>query len=133
MRPDIFADSRNVMLRNDVLDALHRRHVGDTREAWQRLAGEFPDDGSLPGLASLIEVLEEGVATPFMEHATLAQHAVPRILAPGIGTEAAVAALRGASSLGLDHRCLLESPKDLRGHFGNKSPGSHRRTAKIVA
>jgi len=47
MQLDIFADSRDVMLRNDVLDALHRRHVGDARQAWQRLAGEFPDDGSL--------------------------------------------------------------------------------------
>ena len=72
MQLDIFADSRDVMLRNDVLDALHRRHPGDAREAWQRLAGEFPDDGSLPGLATLIEVLEEGVATPFTGHATLA-------------------------------------------------------------
>ena len=72
MQLDIFIDSRDVMLRNDVLDALHRRHPGDAREAWQRLAGEFPDDGSLPGLATLIEVLEEGVATPFTAHVTLA-------------------------------------------------------------
>jgi hypothetical protein len=72
MQLDIFADSRDVMLRNDVLDALHRRHPGDAREAWQRLADEFPDDGSLPGLVTLIGVLEEGVATPFTAHATLA-------------------------------------------------------------
>jgi len=72
MQLDIFADSRDVMLRNDVLDALHRRHPGEAREAWERLAGEFPDDGSLSGLATLIRVLEEGVATPFTEHATLA-------------------------------------------------------------
>ena len=72
MQLDIFADSRDVMLRNDVLDALHRRHVGDARQAWQRLAGEFPDDGSLSGLATLIDVLDDGLATPFTEHATLA-------------------------------------------------------------
>ena len=72
MQLDIFADSRDVMLRNDVLDAVHRRHAGDAREARQRLADEFPDDASLPGLAALIEVLEEGVATPFTTHATLA-------------------------------------------------------------
>ncbi len=72
MQLDIFADSRDVMLRNEVLDALHRRRPGDAREAWQRLAGDFPDDSSLPGLATLIEVLEDGVATPFTGHATLA-------------------------------------------------------------
>jgi hypothetical protein len=72
MQLDIFADSRDVMLRNDVLDALHRRHPGDARQAWQRLADEFPDDGSLSDLATLIDVLEDGVATPFTAHATLA-------------------------------------------------------------
>jgi hypothetical protein len=72
MQLDIFADSRDVMLRNDVLDALHRRHPGDARMAWQILAGDFPDDSSLLGLATLIDVLEDGVATPFTGHATLA-------------------------------------------------------------
>jgi len=72
MQLDIFADSRDVMLRNDVLDALHRRHPGDARQSWQILVDEFPDDGALSGLAILIEVLEEGVATPFTAHATLA-------------------------------------------------------------
>jgi hypothetical protein len=72
MQLDIFADSRDVMLRNDVLDALHRQHPGDAREGWQKLADEFPDDGSLSGLAILIEVIEQGVAMPFTGHATLA-------------------------------------------------------------
>jgi hypothetical protein len=72
MQLDIFADSRDVMLRNDVLDALHRRHASDARQAWQRLGDEFPDDVCLSGLATLIDVLEDGVATPFAAHATLA-------------------------------------------------------------
>jgi hypothetical protein len=37
MQLDIFADSRDVMLRNDVLDALHRRDAVSARQAWQRL------------------------------------------------------------------------------------------------
>ena len=73
MQLDIFADSRDVMLRNDVLDALHRRHSGDAREAWQRLAGEFPDDGSLPGLATLIEVLEDALGKKAVRRFVAAQ------------------------------------------------------------
>ena len=69
---DIFADSRDVMLRNDVLEALNRRHPGDARQAWQRLAGEFPDDGSLSGLTTLIDVLEDDLAPPFADHLALA-------------------------------------------------------------
>ena len=72
MQLDIFADSRDVMLRNDVLDALHRRDAVSARQAWQRLAGEFPDDDTLAGLATLIDVLDSDVATPFADHPALA-------------------------------------------------------------
>jgi hypothetical protein len=69
---DIFADSRDVMLRNDVLDALHRRHAGDARQAWQTLGDEFPGDDSLAGLATLIDVHERDAAAPFTNHPALA-------------------------------------------------------------
>ncbi|MFB9127606.1 hypothetical protein E2553_41625 [Paraburkholderia dipogonis] len=69
---DIFADSRDVMLRNDVLDALHRRHAIDARRAWQKLADGFPDDNTLAGLTTLIDELERDAATPFADHPALA-------------------------------------------------------------
>ena len=47
MQLDIFADSRDVMLRNDVLDALQRRHAAAAGQAWQRLADEYPEDDTL--------------------------------------------------------------------------------------
>ena len=37
MQLDLFADSRDVMLRNDVLDALQRHHASDARQTWERL------------------------------------------------------------------------------------------------
>jgi hypothetical protein len=72
MQLDIFADSRDVMLRNDVLDALHRRDAVSARQAWQRLADEFPNDDTLDGLATLIDVLDSDVTTPFADHPALA-------------------------------------------------------------
>jgi hypothetical protein len=72
MQLDIFADSRDVMLRNDVVDALHRRDAISARQAWQRLVGEFPDDGTLAGLATLIDVLDSDVTAPFADHPALA-------------------------------------------------------------
>jgi hypothetical protein len=68
MQLDIFADSRDVMLRNDVLDALHRRDAGQAREAWRKLESEFPDDDTLTGLTTLIDALENDVAAPFTDH-----------------------------------------------------------------
>lgn len=72
MQLDIFGDSRDVMLRNDVLDARHRRDAVSALQAWQRLAGEFPDDDTVAGLATLIDVLDSDVTTPFADHPALA-------------------------------------------------------------
>ncbi|CAB3809308.1 hypothetical protein LMG28614_07008 [Paraburkholderia ultramafica] len=69
---DIFADSRDVMLRNDVLDALQRRDAVEARQAWQKLVDDFPDNETLAGLATLIGVLEGDSATPFADHRALA-------------------------------------------------------------
>jgi hypothetical protein len=69
---DIFADSRDVMLRNDVLDALQRHHAVEARQAWQKLVDDFPDNETLVGLSTLIGVLEGDSATPFADHRALA-------------------------------------------------------------
>ncbi|WP_244212270.1 hypothetical protein [Paraburkholderia hospita] len=69
---DIFADSRDVMLRNDVLEQLQRRDATAARTALERLAGEYPDDGALSAMTMLVRELEGGATTPFADHAALA-------------------------------------------------------------
>ena len=53
---DIFEDSRDVMLRNDVLQALQRL---DAVAARQVLAQEYPVDAALAPLAVLCDALEQ--------------------------------------------------------------------------
>jgi hypothetical protein len=91
MQLDIFADSRDVMLRNDVLDALARRHIADSRQAWQRLADEYPGDDTLPALATLIGTLEEVETAGFTDHGALG--AARRTLSEEVGP-AAIPAIR---------------------------------------
>jgi hypothetical protein len=86
MQLDIFADSRDVMLRNDVLDALIRRHATDSRQAWQRPAGEYPADETLPALATLIGTLEDDETARFADHGTLG--AARRTLSEEVGPAA---------------------------------------------
>ena len=57
MQLDIFADSREVMLRNGVLDALQRREAAAARVAWDALHREFADDETAITLAVLIKAL----------------------------------------------------------------------------
>jgi hypothetical protein len=73
MQCDIFADSRDVMLRNDVLDALQRRQANDARNAWQRFSDEYPRDDTLTALAMLLDELERetNVTVHFADHRTL--------------------------------------------------------------
>jgi hypothetical protein len=73
MQLDIFADSRDVMLRNDVPEALQRRHASGARQAWQRMADEYPEDDTLIALAILVGKLElERDATAyFADHEVL--------------------------------------------------------------
>ena len=70
---DIFAHSRDVMLRNDVLHALDRRDAADSRTAWLALAGEFPSDPDLPPLGVLARALEHSCDTPLPDHDALAR------------------------------------------------------------
>ncbi|WP_227747234.1 hypothetical protein [Paraburkholderia franconis] len=69
---DIFADSHDVMLGNDVLAPLQRREAAAARTALERLAGDYPDDGALPALTALVGELEHASTAPFADHASLA-------------------------------------------------------------
>ncbi|KAA1014594.1 hypothetical protein FVF58_06625 [Paraburkholderia panacisoli] len=68
---DIFADSRDVILRNDVLEQLRRHEGGAARAALELLAAEYPDDGLLSGMTVLVGELERGLTAPFADHAAL--------------------------------------------------------------
>ncbi|WP_250482201.1 hypothetical protein [Caballeronia sp. GACF5] len=68
---DIFADSRDVMLRNDVLEQLQRRTAEAARTALRLLADEFPDDGALSAMTVLVGELEPASTAPLTDHAAL--------------------------------------------------------------
>ena len=86
MQLDLFADSRDVMLRNDVLDALQRRHACDARQAWERLMGEYPADDTAPILAVLITAIENVPTARFVSHPALVE--ARRVLADEIAPAA---------------------------------------------
>ena len=69
---DIFADSRDVMLRNDVLEQLQRRDATAAQTALERLTGDYPDDDTLPAMTVLVLELGSGSTAPFADHAALA-------------------------------------------------------------
>jgi len=68
---DIFADSRDVTLRNDVLEQLQRRDAAAACTALDRLAREYPDDGALSAITVLVQELGSGPGAPFADHAAL--------------------------------------------------------------
>lgn len=71
MQLDIFDHSRDVMLRNDVVDALDRRDASDARSAWHVFKDEFPAHDTLPALAALIGALEGRAGAAFADHDAL--------------------------------------------------------------
>jgi hypothetical protein len=68
MQLDIFADSRDVMLRNDVLSALQRYDARETQQTLRRLSGEYPDDDSVPQLTVLSSALDLRSSVVFSTH-----------------------------------------------------------------
>jgi hypothetical protein len=68
---DIFADSRDVVLRNDVVEQLQRRHAGGARASLTQLASEYPEDSALPAMTVLVRELENGSSLPLTDHAEL--------------------------------------------------------------
>lgn len=73
MQLDILAHSRDVMLRNDALQALERRDPPAARGAWQVLAAEYPQDPNLPPLDLLVTTLEHPDTGTFTAHAPAAE------------------------------------------------------------
>jgi hypothetical protein len=66
---DIFEDSRDLMLHNDVLHALIRRDAETARVALRAFAGEFPDDPRLIPIGRLIDALNAAAVASFPTHA----------------------------------------------------------------
>lgn len=73
MQLDIFDHSREVMLRNDVVDALEQRDAAVAQAAWRTLASEFPGDESLPALRVLADAVAARERLAFGDHAALCQ------------------------------------------------------------
>jgi hypothetical protein len=69
---DIFADSRDVVLRNDVVEQLQRRDAVHARASLTQLANEYPDDSALPAMTVLVCELENESSLPLTDHAELA-------------------------------------------------------------
>jgi hypothetical protein len=73
MQLDIFEHSRDVMLRNDVVNALERHDAEAARAACDRLVQEYPADESLPDLRVLLDGLERMDRRSIGDHAALRQ------------------------------------------------------------
>jgi hypothetical protein len=67
MQLDIFDHSRDVMLRNDLVDALARHDAFAARSAWHIFNDEFPGDDTVPALAVLIDALEHRAGAEFAD------------------------------------------------------------------
>jgi hypothetical protein len=65
MQLDIFQHSRDVMLRNELAQALQRRDAQAALSARQMLAAEYPGDPALPNASTLIDSLSYFDTTPF--------------------------------------------------------------------
>jgi len=68
MQLDIFEHSRDLMLRNDALQALQQRDGVAARAAWRVLAAEYPQDPNLAPLAVLVAALEHAHSVAFESH-----------------------------------------------------------------
>jgi hypothetical protein len=73
MQLDIFADSRDVMLRNDVLSALQRYDARETQQTLRRLSDEYPDDDRDPQLIVLADALDLRSTAAFSKHQVAAE------------------------------------------------------------
>lgn len=65
---DIFDNSRDVMLRNDVIGALQRDDEIAADRSLLALVAEYPDDRSITPLQTMLAALENRTATPFPDH-----------------------------------------------------------------
>jgi hypothetical protein len=81
---DIFADSRDVMLRNDVLGALVQRDAALAQRRWDVLAAEYPHDPDLAAMRVLIDALNQTATTrlPTLALAAIERQALEQQVAP---------------------------------------------------
>ena len=73
MQLDIFHHSRDVMLRNELAQALQRRDAQAAGSARQALAGEYPEDPALADASTLIDALTCFDTAPFTAPAQVQQ------------------------------------------------------------
>jgi len=73
MQLDIFQHSRDVMLRNELAQALQRRDAQAAGSARQALAGEYPEDPALADASTLIDALTYFDTAPFTAPAQVQQ------------------------------------------------------------
>ena len=69
---DIFAHSRDVMLRNDLLHALQQRDASAARSTYDALLAEFPGDPARAACERLVHHLACDASTPLTRHDALA-------------------------------------------------------------
>lgn len=100
MQLDIFVNSRDIMLRNDVIHALEQRDAMAARSAWEILSVEYPQDEYLAALHLLTEAVAGTRLTAFGDHDALshARQALQDTIEPAarrvFGEQAAAAWLR---------------------------------------
>ncbi len=75
---DIFADSRETMLRNDVLRALEGHDAAGAQQALLVFRGEYPDDAGFEPLQRLTDYASREPGARFSSHADL-QHACAEV------------------------------------------------------
>jgi hypothetical protein len=68
MQLDIFNDSRDTQLRNDLADSLLRGDAAAARSTCELLAQEYPEDGTVAPALRLIRALEHAPDHPFGSH-----------------------------------------------------------------
>jgi hypothetical protein len=86
MQLDIFNDSRDVMLRNDVLSALQQYDAAGARRALHALENEYPEDEALVQLGLIADALEARSTAPFERHQAVldARHLLSQDLQPAV-------------------------------------------------
>lgn len=86
MQLDIFNDSRDVMLRNDVLSALQQHDAAGAQRALQALADDYPDDTALVDSGLIVGALESRSTVLFDCHeaALQARHALSHDVQPAV-------------------------------------------------
>ena len=72
MQLDIFEHSRDVVLRNAVIDALHQRDAGACERSLAALAAEYGSDPLLPALSLLCQQLHSPIPGPIARDAAIA-------------------------------------------------------------